>query len=196
MKRTIFYVFGNILIAFGVSLQIFSEFGTGTWDAWFVGLSQTIGLSTGSWVFIIGAFLLFLNKYLSKGKLDITAFLTILLVGYFIDFFMDNFFEGGITSSFFLQFPIFLLGMVTMSFGIGVYLQADFATNPVDTFMMNIHRKFGFSIRVSALISEAIACFFAFLFHGPIFVGTILNVLFLGLLIQFFYEKSKKLYEK
>jgi uncharacterized membrane protein YczE len=87
MKRGLFYFIGLALTALGVSSLIESNMGASTWDALYVGLSHTVGLTPGIWVIIIGGMVIFLNAFLAKERPDFTSFLTIFILGMIIDFY-------------------------------------------------------------------------------------------------------------
>ena len=55
--RIIFFIFGLILLSFGISLIIKSEFGTSAWDAVSVGLFKHFNLSVGIWMNIVAELL-------------------------------------------------------------------------------------------------------------------------------------------
>jgi uncharacterized membrane protein YczE len=74
-----------------------------------------------------------------------------------------------------------------------MYLQAKFPASPMDKIMVAIHKRFGLSLRISRIISEGSALLLAYLFGGPIGVGTIIVTISLGPIVQFFYHRFEPL---
>lgn len=194
--RLISFILGLSLISFGVSLTIKAELGTGAWDALNVGLSKTIGLTVGSWVFIVGIVLIFLNAILMKSRPDFLAIITIFLAGLFIDGWLlvvlDTFQANGLWE----QIVVFVGGVIVLSFGIAVYLQANFPLIPIDKLMLAIQERLGVSMGTAKTIGELSALVAAFLFSGPIGLGTLIVTFTIGPLVQLFAPRVHKFQQR
>lgn len=193
MKRWIFYIGGLTTAALGVASIITSDLGAGPWDTVFVGLSNTIGLTPGNWMIFLGTLLIFFNGFLAKSRPDFSGFITVFIVGMFIDFFLliygyfqfDSFIEKG---------ALFIVGFMVLATGASMYLQANFAPNPIDSLMMVISKRFGLSLAVSRLMCEVFALSMGLLLSGPVSYGTVVIALSVGPCIQFTYGKMEKIY--
>lgn len=188
-----FYVIGLLVLTSGVSLTIKSQFGAGAWDALNVGLSESIGLTVGSWVAIVGVILIFINAALMKAKPDFLALITIFVTGLYVDFWLITVFGNWTVQGGAMSLVVFALGMMLISIGVAIYLQANFAVIPIDGLMLAIHHRTGMSFRTSKTIGEVLALIAAFVFSGPIGIGTLLITFGIGPLVQFFYPTFKKL---
>ncbi len=196
VKRFSFYFFGLMILGLGVSLTIKADVGTGAWDALNVGLSNLTGLTVGTWVILVGLILIFINAMIIKGRPNLLSMLTPILVGFTIDFWILIGLNELSFDSLLSQYFIFVVGIVLIAIGVSFYLQADFAPNPVDQFMLALHERFGFSLMVSKTIGEVLALVFAFMLNGPIGLGTIIITLTIGPIIQLFYQPVQVLYKK
>ncbi|MGA9225244.1 MAG: membrane protein [Mesobacillus sp.] len=194
--RTFFFIMGLIVLSFGISMTIKAGLGTGAWDALNVGLSETVGLTPGSWVVIVGIILIFVNAALVKRRPDVAAVITLLITGVLIDFWILRVFDELIVTGYAKQFAVFLLGMVTLSLGLAIYLQAKFPLIPIDNFMMALRERFGLNLMVAKTLGEVIALSAAFIFNGPIGIGTLVVTFAIGPLIQFFFPFFEKLLNK
>ena len=194
--RTLFYIIGLIILSFGVSMTIKAGLGTGAWDALNVGLSKTVGLTPGSWVVIVGIVMIFINAALVKRRPDVAAIITLLITGVLIDFWLLRVFEDLVVTGYAKQFAVFILGMVALSFGLAVYLQPKFPLIPIDNFMMALRERFGLNLMVAKTLGEVFALSAAFIFRGPIGIGTLIVTFAIGPLIQLFYPHCEKLYNK
>lgn len=192
--RSIFYFIGLAIVSLGISLTIKAELGAGAWDALNVGLADTVGLTVGSWVFIIGFLLIFVNAYLFKRKPTLISILTIVIVGFFIDFWLITVLNnvqvvGDIVS----QYVLLILAIIILPIGIAIYLEGNIAPNPVDQLMLAIHHRFKVSLMVAKTIGELLALVFAWLLGGPIGVGTVLITLLIGPTVQLTIPIMKKI---
>ncbi|KUP04910.1 hypothetical protein Q75_13835 [Bacillus coahuilensis p1.1.43] len=189
----LFYLLGLFVLGLGVTLTIKAELGTGAWDALSVGLSTTFGLTVGNWAIIVGIVLIGVNSVILKKRPDVLAAITIFLVGLFIDFWLlfalINWSPEGKVS----QIVVLLIGMCLIAFGIALYIQAHkFPLNPIDGFMMAIKERLHVNLMVAKTIAEVTALLFAFLFKGPIGIGTVIITLGIGSLIQLFNPLAER----
>jgi uncharacterized protein len=194
--RTLFFIIGLTILSFGVSMTIKANLGTGAWDALNVGLSKTVGLTPGSWVVLVGIIMIFLNASLVKRRPDIAAIITLLITGVLIDFWLLRVFDDMLVAGYGKQFGVFLLGMMALSFGLAVYLQPRFPLIPIDNFMMALRERFNLNLMAAKTLGEVIALSAAFIFKGPIGIGTLIVTFAIGPLIQLFFPYCEKLYNK
>ncbi|MCA1032614.1 DUF6198 family protein [Bacillus timonensis] len=193
IRRSLFFVIGLFIISFGVGLTIKADLGAGAWDALNVGLSNTIGLTVGSWVIIVGVILIFVNAVLLKKKPEYLAVITIFLVGMFIDFWLLLIMKNLDPDQFIVKLVLFAVGLLFLAMGIAIYLQAKFPLIPIDNFMIAIRERLHVSLGMAKTIGELTALLLAFLFNGPIGLGTILVTFLIGPIIQFFFPYFERL---
>lgn len=190
--RIMSYLGGLLILSFGITLTILAGLGTGAWDALNVGLANRTVFSVGNWVIFIGVLLIILNALLSRSKPEVLSLVTVILMGYFIDFWLLIVFENSMFSGLALQIIVLLVGAAILAFGISIYLQAEFAVIPIDRFMFVLRDLLGVRVMVAKTIAELIALFAAFLAGGPIGLGTILVTFLIGPMIQWFYPRVEK----
>lgn len=192
MYSIMFYVLGMLTLSFGITMLILSNLGVGAWDALFVGLSNIFGMTVGTWIFLVGIVLIIINKFLLQSKFDYSAVITIFLIGLFIDFWLLVVFDGVMITEMTARIGLLGLGILGMGAGIGMYLQLDFARNPIDNLMMAVHYRTGLSLAVSKSGLEILIMIIAFLIGGPIGIGTVIVAFGIGPLVQFFFKRTAK----
>ncbi|WP_018922109.1 YczE/YyaS/YitT family protein [Salsuginibacillus kocurii] len=198
--KSLFYLVGLGILSVGISMMLVADLGAGPWDALYVGLSWNIGLTVGSWIFIIGFLLILINGYLLKKKPDFSAVLTIFLIGVLIDFWLLVVFRNVEPGAVPAQAGMLISGIVLIAIGVSFYLQIEFARNPIDNLMMAVQYRTGKSMSVSKTVIEVSVLIVAFLLGGPIGIGTVLVAFGIGPLIQAFYKpvssiKSRLIHE-
>lgn len=194
--KAFFYIAGLIIISLGITLTIKSDLGAGAWDAVNVGLTEMFGLTVGTWVIIIGALLIVTNALIAKEKPDLLAVITILVIGQFIDFWMISVFGSLAFQHFWLQLTVLIGGIATIAFGVSLYLQPKFSLNPVDGFMVALQKRFGLSLTQAKTLTEVFALILALALGGPIGIGTVIILIFIGPFIQFFDSKANRVMNK
>ncbi|RXJ00334.1 membrane protein [Anaerobacillus alkaliphilus] len=192
LKRMVSFLAGLILLSLGISFTILSQLGAGAWDALAVGLSNLTGLTVGTWVILTGVILIFVNAVLLKKKPDFIAMVTVLIIGYFIDFWLLIIFPNFVVDALLMQIIVLLSGVILMGFGISTYLQGKFAVVPIDRLMMAIQFRTKVSLGVAKTIGEVTALVLAFLVGGPVGVGTIVVTLSIGPMIQLFFPHLER----
>ncbi|MFD1738002.1 YitT family protein [Bacillus salitolerans] len=196
VKRLLFYLVGLTILSLGVSFTIKSDLGAGPWDALNVGLSTTFGLTVGSWVIIVGLALIVINAILLKERPDIFAIFTIVIVGGYIDFWLIYVLAKWDPASFVMKLVVLMVGLLFLSLGIAIYLQAKYPLIPIDRFMLAIQARIKVNLMVAKTIGEVTALLLALLFKGPIGIGTIIIALSVGPFVQIFFPRMERLKEK
>ncbi|WP_069187961.1 hypothetical protein [Bacillus sp. FJAT-27251] len=194
--RILFFLVGLALLSLGISLTIKSGLGSGAWDALNVGLSETVAFTPGTWVVLVGIFLIIFNAYLGKRRPDFGAIITLFLTGVFIDFWLLIAFKNLTAVDLSSKGVIFLLGLLIMSIGIPIYIQGKLPLSPIDSLMMALRERFGFSLMVAKTIGETTALILAFFFNGPIGIGTVIVTFAVGPILQLFAPYAQRLFEK
>src|SRR5690625_2713175 len=90
-----------------------------------------------------------------------------------------------------LIFALFFIGL-----GVAVYLQSEFAPNPMDRTMVIIMKRTGWNATYSRAVVNVVLVIIAFFFNGAIGIGTLLNAVFVGMFISLFLPVTSLLRKK
>lgn len=183
-KSFLIYFIGIMILTLGISLTIQSQLGTSPFDALLVGLYRTFGFSVGSWEIVVGLAVVILNAIALKARPELLALLTSLNTGIGIDtwlYFLGNWL---IPTNLLQQFFFVFLGILFSGIGIAIYLESSFAPNPTDRSMVILTDKTGWSYSKSRAIINIGLVVVANLFNGAIGIGTLLNAIITGYIIQ------------
>ncbi|SFL54170.1 hypothetical protein SAMN04487943_102137 [Gracilibacillus orientalis] len=183
-KSFMIYFIGIFVLTLGITLTIQSQLGTSPFDALLVGLYRTFGLTIGSWEIIVGAAMVLLNAVALKVKPEFLAILTSLITGIGIDTWLLLLGEWLIPDHLIEQVILVLLGILFSGIGIAIYLESNFAPNPIDRSMVILTDKTNWSFSKSRAILSIVLVIIAFFFNGAIGIGTLLNALITGIIIQ------------
>ncbi|MFE8703283.1 YitT family protein [Cytobacillus sp. FJAT-54145] len=177
--RYFVYFVGLLIMALGIVLLIKADLGATPWDVLHVGFYYQVGLTIGSWSIICGFVILTIAAILSKEFPQLGAFLNMILVGLFIDFYLlipilqtpDHLFG---------KLVMFVFGLLLMGYGMGFYLSAQLGAGPRDSLMIAVTSKTGWKVRNVRAGMEVIVLFIGWQLGGPVFWGTILFSLTIG----------------
>ncbi len=184
--KGIIYIIGLLILSFGIDLMILSNIGTSAWDALSVGLNKQYGLTIGTWTQVIGIVLILIIAVMKKQRPEVLPLVTMFILGIFIDLHLSWLVVQYV--NWIYAFFIAMIGLILMAFGIALYLQAGFGFIPIDGFVMVIHDKTKWSIRVSKTAADIGALMIAYFLGGPIGLATIITTFLLGPLLQVFYR--------
>jgi len=192
--RWAFYFAGLFVVSLGISMTIKGyRLGVGPWDVLHVGLYKNLGLTIGSWSIISGLVIIVVTAAFLKEWPKIGTWLNMILLGIFIDFFnwvIPDYETLG------AQSVIFVLGIIVMGYGAGLYISPNIGAGPRDSLMLLVVDKFGMSIKRARTIIEVIVALFGWLLGGPIGVGTVVIALLLGQLVHYTLPLNRMLLMK
>ncbi|WP_421382268.1 YczE/YyaS/YitT family protein [Bacillus salacetis] len=189
--RWSFFTIGLLVLAFGITLTIKGkDLGIGPWDVFHYGLFLKFGLTIGTWSIIAGVIILLITGLATKSFPKIGAFLNMLLIGLFIDFF--NFIIPD-TNSLLLQAILFAAGTIIIGYGIGLYVSADFGAGPRDGLMLLIVEKTGWKIQWVRNGIEVAVFLLGWMLGGPVGIGTVIIAFFLGSVVGISLPQCKRL---
>lgn len=191
--RCVLFLVGLVIIALGINFNIMASFGVGGWDAYNIAMVDHFGFTIGFWLNVNASIYILISALLRKKRPKIETFLTSMVLGVFVDGW-GLLLQGYHMTSWLTQFLWFLVAILTISLGAGIYLVSKLPPNPIDDLMLAIQERFSCSITIAKFIVEGSGVLFGFLLQGPIGIGTFLMLIIFGPCIQFFYQRVERLY--
>lgn len=183
-SRFIIYLLGLLVMTFGLVLIILADMGPAPWDVLHVGLYYKFGLSIGTWSIIVGIIILAVSAMISRSIPQFGAFLNMILCGVFIDMYMMLPFLDT-PSSLVGKIIMFSLGLLINGYGMGIYISAQLGTGPRDSLMLAIMSRTKWKVRNVRVTIEVLALLIGWLLGGPLFWGTLVYGIAIGLIAGF-----------
>jgi uncharacterized membrane protein YczE len=192
MMKSIQYTVGILILTLGIALTIQSDLGASPYDALLVGLYRTVGLTVGSWEIIVALVIILMIAVLKRQRPVFIGLLTAVVTGIGIDFWLYLLPHFIVPEQIFSKLAFFIVGVILLGLGTAVYLHIQFAPAPLDHLMLVIRELTGKGILFSRTLIYLVSLTLAFLFNGPIGLGTVLTVFLGGPILNFFMGLMQK----
>tara|TARA_B100000795_G_scaffold82525_1_gene59799 strand:- start:458 stop:1105 length:648 start_codon:yes stop_codon:yes gene_type:complete len=187
--KTLFLLcFGLIIFGFGEGLLIISTIGASPWNVLHQGLALNLGLTIGTWAFLISLIVLLLWFFLDE-KIGMGTILNFLIIAIMID--LTIYFLKA-PELWINQFLLCVISVLMVGLGSGIYLIARLGPGPRDGLMTGLQKKTGFSIAVIRGGIEFFVVTCGWLLGGTVGVGTLLYALGIGPAVAFSLNIIKK----
>lgn len=187
-----FFIAGIIVLSLGVALTIKGQMlGVGSWDVLHIGLQKNYRLTIGAWSILLGLFILAIDSMFSKRLPKFGTYLDMFLSGIFIDIFLFTLPDA---HGLFEQSIAFVLGILLLGFGCGMYMVANLGVGPRDTLMLLLVHRLGWSVNRARTTMEVTVAVLGFFLGGPVGLGTVLMAFGLGPIVQWALKWNEKLF--
>ncbi|WP_079527492.1 YczE/YyaS/YitT family protein [Halobacillus hunanensis] len=198
LYRTTIYLLGMVLNFLGVTLIIKAALGAGFWTSFFIGVSDHLGFTVGFWYGVFQLIIIFINAKLMNQLPEFRAIIPVLLESVILDFWLEIVFANVdlTTAPFILQVATLLGGVAVVGMGVAIYILPQFPRAPVDQLFLAVSHRFNLSLQAGQTIVAAVMTTLAFIIGGPVGIGTLTPMIFLGAVIQLCYTRFYPLYYK
>ncbi len=180
-RRYIQAFIGITMIGIGVAFNYMANLGLGPWGVLHDGISKTINISYGQ-AGILTSLLALLIWIPLKQRPGVATIFDAFWIGLTADF-VINIIPGA--GSIYIQILYLMTGITLIGSGTAIYVGGDLGTGPRDGIMVGLE-QFGFKIGNARTILEFVAFSIGFLLGGKIGIASIVIVLSIGRVLQFF----------
>lgn len=196
--RSLFALIGVAILALGAATLRVGQVGLDPYTAANIGIGDTLGLSLGVYQLGINIVILLLVFIFGRKYIGIGTIINMVLTGFFIDFFTWLYTDiFSIQLTIILRAILLIVGVLIFTFGASFYMSAKLGNAPYDAIAPIIVDRTNFRYRIVRVIQDIAFVLLAFLFGGPVGVGTVINAFFTGPLIEFWNTKvSEPLIER
>lgn len=182
IRRFFIVILGSIIMSLGISFYLKAGYGADPLSVFISGLANKIGVSYGQASASFMLMLAVLIFFLDKKRLGIGTILNAILVGFFVYFFMLFDIYALLSAAY---APVILVaGIVVTGIGLGVYISAGLGEGASDAMMIFLHNKFNLQIRWVRMIMDLFYLILGALLGGQLGIGTVLSMLFTGIIID------------
>lgn len=175
-------IFGLFLCSAGIALTIKANIGYGPWEVFHSGLGQTVGLTIGTAVILVG-FTIIVIIVLMGEKIGLGTIFNMLLIGMFLDLIL---WSGVIPAvkNVYIGLLVLMAGLYALSIGTYFYIGSGFGAGPRDGLMLVLARRTKLSVGLVRSIIELTATLLGWLLGGMVGIGTVLYGVAIGFCIN------------
>jgi len=181
IKRYIQALLGITMIGIGVAFNYMANLGLGPWGVLHDGISKTISITYGQ-AGILTSLLALLLWIPLKQKPGIATIFDAFWIGLTADFVINLIPEA---NTVFIQITYLITGITLIGAGTAIYVGGDLGAGPRDGIMVGLEQR-GLKIGTARTILELAAFTIGFLLGGKIGIASIVIVLSIGRVLQFF----------
>lgn len=180
VRRVTQLLIGIIFFGAGIGLMVRGAIGVPPWDVLGQGVVNVTGLNFGTVTLLLGVLILLLWIPI-KQRPGIGTVLNVLLLGPAAQVVLWLVPEQEVL---FVRIPLFVLGILLVALGTGMYIGSSYGPGPRDGLMTGLHRVTGKPIWVVRTSIELVVLAGGWLLGGNVGVGTLAFALFIGPLAQ------------
>lgn len=190
IRRSVIASIGLLTYAVGVYFQLQADLGMQPWQAMRLGLANQLNVTFGT-VSIVMSLVLIVIDLVLKQRIGLGTFLDAFLVGIGVDICIYLDFLPLQTGLGF-QIGWLFAGMVVCAIGQWFYMTAALSCGPVDSFLLGIGSLFPkVPIGTVNLGILAVVLAICFVLKSPIGLGTVLTVVFTGMIMDLVFKLVK-----
>lgn len=188
--RSFIALVGVAILALGATTLRMGKVGLDPYTSTNIALGEKFGLSLGVYQLMVNIIILVVIFILGKKYIGIGTVINMVLAGFFIDFYTEIFTKLDlIATNIFMQLLFLIIGILLFSFGASLYMGAELGNAPYDAIAPVIVDKTGAPYRIIRVIQDVTFSVVAFIFGGPIGIGTFISAFLTGPFISFFDQK-------
>lgn len=189
--QIVFFLSGLLLLATGINLMITAPtFGLSPWDSFFIALTDTFGMTLGFWMFLLNVFFLVVVLCLKRERVTLSTIVIVFLISIFVD---GVHFLAHDAMTMIPDLVAFSIGALCIGYGIGIYVSSSIAVAPQEAFMLTVSEKIHWSYQRTEIVTSLIVLSMSYALDGPIYYGTLILAVVIGLIIQKAMNQSKRL---
>ncbi len=188
--RALVALVGVAILALGATTLRMGKVGLDPYTSTNIALGEKFGLSLGVYQLLVNLIILVLIFIFGRKYIGVGTLINVVLAGFFIDFYTEIFTNlNWVAETIVMQGIFLIIGILLFSFGASLYMGAELGNAPYDAIAPVIVDKTNAPYRVVRVIQDVTFSVVAFIFGGPIGIGTFISAFLTGPFISFFDKK-------
>ncbi|MER2063444.1 MAG: hypothetical protein ABS873_02230 [Alkalibacterium sp.] len=184
---------GTIFIALAVTMFRLANLGTDPYTTFNLGFSMFFNMEFGIFLMYSSLLMLIYVFFANRALIGIGTIFNIFIVGNLSDVFVNLITDSfGVFEGLPIRIFISVLGILFISMGAALYIEAKEGVAPYDAMPIILAEKSGMSYRLSRVIIDVSITVIGFLLGAGLGVNTVITAFFLGPFIQFFRDIFQK----
>lgn len=202
LKRFLFMLVGVGLLGAGVGLLGLAGFGTDPFACMNFGVSSHLPIGYGTYQLIVNIVLFIPLIFMYPKSFGIGAIVNMVGVGYIAEFVLWisgllHITTESLAGLFLVRSIIMIAGILTLCFGIALYMECDLGASPYDVLGQVVEDKTHGKIKFkwARMMFDILSVSIGYLAGGTVGIATVVMAFFAGPIISLFKEYAKKMLE-
>jgi hypothetical protein len=188
--RNLFIICAGIVIsAIGIQIIVLADQGVDSISTLIMGLMNYIPISFGHWSGLLSLVFFVITLTTYPKVIGVATVIYVLLMGNMLHFL--GMVTAGISFSEFSN-GMLLIGYLMYGIGISIYLNVGLGAGPLEGIMLLLVAKTPLTVRTARILLDSLFVLTGVILGGKLGVGTIIGVVCMGPIIDFFLKLFKK----
>lgn len=193
LKRIIISFIGTFMIAVTIGVMRILVLGVDPFTSFVLGICNMVNAPFRIIYPLINGLILIFIFFLNRPMIGWGTLINLILIGPVADY-SANIFENIYTNpTFASKIVILILATMVMAMNVSLYAKTDIGVSAYDSLFITINkRKANISLGKARILTDTISVIVGFIGKAALGIGTILNVLIMGPLVEFFTKTTTK----
>lgn len=191
--RILIALLATVFIGISIGIMRVIAFGVDPFTSSIIGISNSSKIDFRYIYPIVNAVILILIFFLNRPMIGMGTLINLLVIGPVADY--SQMFISNLYTSHSLAKSIRLLifANLLMAFNVSLYANVDIGVSAYDSLFITINKKNPkLSLGLSRIITDGVSILMGYLGKAPLGLGTVINLLLMGPLVEFFTKTSTK----
>lgn len=191
--RILIALVATIFIGNSIGIMRVIAFGVDPFTSSIIGISNSSKIDFRYIYPIVNAVILILIFFLNRPMIGMGTLINLLVIGPVADYsqmFISNLYTNPSLAK---SIGLLIFANLLMAFNVSLYANVDIGVSAYDSLFITINKKNPkLSLGLSRIITDGVSILMGYLGKAPLGLGTVINLLLMGPLIEFFTKTSTK----
>ncbi|MFO3717178.1 YitT family protein [Anaerococcus sp. ENR1011] len=192
-SRVTIALLATIFIGISIGIMRVIAFGVDPFTSSIIGISNSSKIDFRYIYPIVNAVILILIFFLNRPMIGMGTLINLLVIGPVTDYsqmFINNLYTN---PSLLKSIGLLIFANLLMAFNVSLYANVDIGVSAYDSLFITINKKNPkLSLGLSRIITDGVSILMGYLGKAPLGLGTVINLLLMGPLVEFFTKTSTK----
>lgn len=191
--RILIALVATIFIGNSIGIMRVIAFGVDPFTSSIIGISNSSKIDFRYIYPIVNAVILILIFFLNRPMIGMGTLINLLVIGPVADYsqmFISNLYTNPSLAK---SIGLLIFANLLMAFNVSLYANVDIGVSAYDSLFITINKKNPkLSLGLSRIITDGVSILMGYLGKAPLGLGTVINLLLMGPLVEFFTKTSTK----
>lgn len=192
-SRVTIALLATIFIGISIGIMRVIAFGVDPFTSSIIGISNSSKIDFRYIYPIVNAVILILIFFLNRPMIGMGTLINLLVIGPVADYsqmFISNLYTNPSLAK---SIGLLIFANLLMAFNVSLYANVDIGVSAYDSLFITINKKNPkLSLGLSRIITDGVSILMGYLGKVPLGLGTVINLLLMGPLVEFFTKTSTK----